>query len=214
MTHAKRLYFFPVAPNPTRVRLYLAEKRAAGASLELEEVPVNLPEGEQKRPEHLRRNPLGKLPVLELDDGTFLTESLAIIQYLEETVPEPPMIGTDPLERARVREAERIAEMGVLVPVAQIVHSTRSPLGLPPNPALEENFRRVLPNGLRVLDERLSDGRPFVAGVRPTITDCTLQAAFQFARFGKVEIDAEFTHLARWDRDYRKREPARSVLVL
>ncbi len=99
-----KLYVFPVAPNPTRVRLYLAEKAAAGAEIDVREVMVNLREGEQKLPEHLERNPLGKLPVLEFEDGSFLTESLAIIEYFEESHPEPPMIGSSIRERARVRE--------------------------------------------------------------------------------------------------------------
>ncbi len=208
-----KLYKFIVAPNPTRVCLYLAEKRAAGASIEVEEITVSLRDGEQKLPEHSRRNPMGKLPVLEFDDGSFLTESMAIIEYLEETHPEPPMIGTDARERARVRELERLADISVLIPVGRIVHSTNSPLGLPPSPEMAAHFSGVLPDALRVLDERLADGRPFLAGDHPTIADCTLQAALQFARFGKVEIDASFEELARWDRAYRDRDAVRSVLV-
>ena len=83
-----KLYMFQVAPNPTRVRLYLAEKAAAGAKIDLQQIAVNLPKGEQRTPDHLARNPLGRLPVLELDDGSYLTESLAIIEYLEECYPE------------------------------------------------------------------------------------------------------------------------------
>jgi glutathione S-transferase len=207
-----KLYVFPIAPNPTKVRLYLAEKAAGGTEIELPEVTVDLRQGEQKRAEHLSRNPFGRLPVLELDDGTHLIESLAIIEYLEELYPNPPMIGRDALERARVRELERIAELGVLFPVARIIHATNSPLGLPPVPQLAAHFRSVLPDALGVLDRRLADGRSFVAGERPTIADCTLQAAFQFARFGGVEIDPAFSSLARWDREYRKRPAARGVV--
>jgi len=152
--------------------------------------------------------------VLELDDGTHLIESLAIIEYLEECHPDPPMIGSDAMDRARVREVERIAELGVLFPVAHIVHATNSPLGLAPIPEMAAYFRGVLPRALGVLDRLLAPGRPFVAGDRPTIADCTLQAAFQFARFGKVEIDPSFENLARWDRDYRARPVAKAVLSL
>lgn len=208
-----KLYAFAVAPNPTRVRLYLAEKAEAGAALPVTEIMVNLVKGEQRLPEHLARNPLGKLPVLELDDGSFLTESLAIIEYLEELWPEPPMIGADARSRARVRELERIAELGVLQPVGRIVHATSSPLGLPSLPEVAEQARQALPGPLGVLDRVLSDGRPFLAGERPSIADCTLQAGFQFARFRKVEIDPRFAHLARWDRAYRERAPAKAVLV-
>jgi len=196
-----RLFYFPIAPNPTRVRLYLAEKAAGGATLEVAQQLVDLRGGEQRKPEHLARNPLGKLPVLERADGSFLTESLAIIEYLEELHPEPPLIGRSPETRADVREIERIAELAVLQPIARILHGTKSPLGLPPAPELA------------VLEARLSDGRPFLAGEGVSIADCTLAAGFQFARFGGVELPGGLPHLARWDRAYRARAPARSVLV-
>lgn len=122
-----KLYVMPVAPNPTRVRLYVAEKNAAGARIDVTEIRINLVKGEQNAAEHLARNPFGRVPVLELPDGTYLGESLAIIEYLEECYPSPPLIGSEPLERARTRELERIAEMGVLQPVARIVHATNSP---------------------------------------------------------------------------------------
>jgi glutathione S-transferase len=208
-----KLYIFPIAPNPTKVRLYLSEKLAAGAVIALPQVLVDLREGEQRRPEHLARHPFGKLPVLELDDGSHLTESLAIIEYLEECHPEPPMIGRTPVERARVRELERIADLGVLMQVGRIIHATNSPLGLPPNPPVADLARATLPDALRFLDERMADGRPFVAGLAPSIADCTLAAAFQFARFGGVEIDAAYRHLTRWDTAYRARAAAREVLI-
>jgi glutathione S-transferase len=204
----------PVAPNPTRVRLYAAEKRAGGAEIDLTEVRVNLAKGEQNSAEHLARNPFGRVPVLELPDGTYLGESLAIVEYLEERYPEPPMIGREPEKRARVRELERIAEMGVLQPVARIVHATNSPLGLEPSPAIAAYFRRPLDKALAVLDEKLSDGRAFVAGDTCSIADCTLQAAFQFARYGKIDVFSTSESLRRWDESYRSRPAAAAVLTL
>ena len=209
-----KLYCFPIAPNPTRVRLYLAEKRAAGGSLAVSEQQVDLRAGQQREAAHLARHPLGKLPVLELDDGSFLCESLAIIEYLEELEPEPALIGRTPEQRARVRELERIAELAVLGPIAGIVHATRSPLGLPPAPELAAQARARLPDGLGVLETRLSDARPFLAGATVSIADCTLAAALQFARFGGVEWPGALPHLARWDERYRARPPARAVLSL
>ena len=103
-----KLYDFAGAPNPKKVRVYLAEK---GITVPTEQ--VNIVTGENRTPEFLKKNPFGTLPVLELDDGSYLTESLAIMEYFEELHPEPPMIGTAPLERARVRELERIADLGV-----------------------------------------------------------------------------------------------------
>ena len=129
-----KLYVFQVAPNPTKVRLYVAEKNALGDELPVEEVSVNIPEGEARTREFLAKNPHGQLPVLELDDGRCFAESLAIIEYLEELHPEPPMIGSTPLEPARTRRLERIAELGVLFRLSYYVHYTRSPLGLDPIP--------------------------------------------------------------------------------
>jgi len=208
-----KLYYFPIAPNPTRVRLYLAEKEAGGASIPIEPVLVSLLEGAQRKPEHLARNPLGKLPVLELADGSYLTESIAIIEYLEERFPDPPLIGRGPEERARVRELDRIADIGVLQQVGRIVHATRSPLGLPPAPEVAAHGRALLEPNLRILEDRLADGRPFLAGAQPTIADATLAAAFQFARFGEVAIDPAFQNLSRWDASCRERPAAKAVLV-
>lgn len=209
-----KLYFFPVAPNPTRLRLYLAEKREAGAEFDIEEVSVNLREQEQRSPEHLKRNPLAKLPVLEIEDGVYLTESVAIIEYLEELVPEPPMIGNTPLTRARTRELDRIIEIGMLFPIARIVHATASPLGLPPNPAVAEYFRAALPPNVAILEERLGDGRPFLMGDQPSIADCTLAAALQFGRMAKIEIGSEYENIARWELAFRERVSAKQVLGL
>ncbi len=207
-----KLYYFHVAPNPTRVLLYLAEKAEGGCEIPLELQLVDVRKGEQNSPEHLARNPFGRLPVLELDDGTHLTESLAIIRYLEQLHPEPDMIGTPPVERARVRELERIAELGVLYPTARLVHAIDSPFGWPPNPAIAEFYRPRLDQALMVLENKLADGREFVAGNRPTIADCTLQAAFQFGRFGKVPLAPSFERLHEWDRSYRERPSAKKVL--
>jgi glutathione S-transferase len=208
------LHFFPVAPNPTKVRLYIAEKEAGGAAIGIDESLVNLPSGEQNSPEHLARNPLGKLPALELDDGSCVVESLAIIEFLEELHPEPVMIGRNPRERARVRELERICDLGVLISIARIVHATRSPLGLAPSPEIAENAQAALKRPLRLLDDCLADGRTFVAGSQPTVADCTLAAALQFGRFGEVALDPSLENLHAWDRRFRERPSARSVLVV
>lgn len=203
-----KLFYFPIAPNPTRVRLYLAEKAAAGATLELTEQLVDLRGGEQRKPEHLARNPLGKLPVLELADGSFLTESLAIVEYLEELHPEPPMIGTTPLERAQVRAIERTADIGVLLGVGRLLHNTHAVLpGRVPNPEVAAAARRDLEKPARYLDSLLADGRPFLAGPRVTIADCTLFAALEFERGGRLGV-AWPEHVARWYERFRARPSA------
>ena len=187
-----KLYSFPVAPNPARVDFYLAEKGIA-----LERVVVSLSEGEQQSPEHLARNPRGVLPVLELDDGRYLTESVAIIEFLEELHPTPPMIGTTPQERAFTRASERAIEMGVFTRIIRYVHATKSPLGLPPNPVLAENEMKFLGPNLEALNSQL-EGRQFVMGNRVSIADCTLLAGINFGRFGGWDIPADHLHTKSW----------------
>ena len=211
-----KLYTFPVAPNPTKVRLYLAEKAALGCRVPVEEIPVNLVEREQRSAAHLARNPFGTLPVLELDSGTVLLESLVIIDHLEALFPAPSMFGDGLEQRSIARQLERIADLGVLLPVGAVVHATNSPVGYPPNPAVAEHSRQRWKQPLRYLEAQLADGRPFLAGDRVTVADCTLAAALQFGRFRKIEPLAEGEHprLAAWDASYRARETAKSVLVV
>jgi glutathione S-transferase len=209
-----KLYWFQVAPNPTKVRLYIAEKKAGGAAIELEEVVVALPKGEQNSPEHKARNPFGSLPVLELDDGSTIVESLAIIDYLEALYPQPPMWGTTPRQQARAREVERIVEQRLLNPLATYIHATNSPLGLPPNEHIALWAAPRWPLALNYMNTLLADGREFLCGAAPSVADCTLAATLQFARFAKLPVLAGMDAVASWDARYRTRPPARSVLTL
>jgi glutathione S-transferase len=198
-----KLYDFPLAPNPRKVRVYLAEK---GLAIPLE--MVNLVKGGQHAPDFAAKNPMGGVPVLELDDGTVLRESLAIIEYLEELHPEPPMIGTTPLERAQVRAIERTADIGVLLGVGRLLHNTHAVLpGRVPNPEVAAAARRDLEKPARYLDSLLADGRPFLAGPRVTIADCTLFAALEFERGGRLGV-AWPEHVARWYERFRARPSA------
>ena len=194
-----KLYYFPIAPNPTKVRVYLAEK---GIALETER--VNLPEGEQKADSFLAKNPMGKLPLLELDDGTHLNESLAIIEYLEELHPDPPLVGDDPETRARVRSLERHCDVHVLMSVARYIHATRSPLGLAPKPQVAEQAMEMLQTALGVLDPILAE-REFVAGDRITLADITLWSGAQFAAFREMDFDTGFPNIRRWREAFAKR---------
>ena len=201
-----KLYDFVGAPNPKKLRVYLAEK---GIKIPVE--PVNIVTGENRTPEFLKKNPLGGLPVLELDDGSYLTESLAIIEYLEELHPSPPMIGTSALERARVREIERIAEIGVLTRVAQIFQNTHPFMATRVKQSADaaENARNALATSLKVLDATIGT-HPFVAGDRPTIADCTLLAALEFGEFAQVTFDPSCSNVTRWHADFRKRPSAQA----
>jgi glutathione S-transferase len=200
-----RIYDFHFAPNPRKLRVYLAEK---GLSVPL--VQVDITKGEQRTPGFLKKNPMGSLPVLELDDGTCLTESLAIIEYFEELHPEPPMIGTNPLERARVRELERLAEASIFNRIARVFFN-RSPVFANTHqvPEAAEQALAGLPNALRVMDGAVGD-RLFVAGERPTIADCTLFAAFEHAKLAEVTIEPSYGNLARWYSNFLERPSAKA----
>ena len=208
-----KLYVVPVAPNPTKVRLYLAEKAALGVDLAIEQCTVKLMKGEQNKPEHLARNPFAAIPVLELAEGDYITESLAIIEYLEECYPQPSMIGNTQRERARARELERIIDLRLLVPIARFVHATKSPLGLPAKPQVADDAARVVPVALAYLEALLGDQRRFFLGDEVCVADCTLAAALQFARFGGYAIESGYRNLHRWDADYRQRSIVADIFV-
>ena len=207
-----KLYMVPAAPNPTKVMLYIAEKTAAGTEMDVKQILVNTLKNEQKSEAHLARNPFGSLPVLEVADNEYIVESLAIIEYLEESFPQPTLWGTGTRERIRARELERIADLRVLLQVGRYVHATQSPLGLPPNPEAAAQATLVLPVALQYFENVLADGRALLLGDRVSVADCTLQAALQFMRFAKCDLIADYPHLIRWDAAYRQRAAAKAVL--
>lgn len=201
-----KIYDFVGAPNPQRLRIYLAEK---GINVPTEQ--VNLITGETRTPEFLKKNPMGGVPVLELDDGSYLSESLAIMEYFEELHPNPPMIGSTPLERAQVRALERIAELGVLLRIVTIFQHTHPFMAARVKQSADaaDTARTQLAGALKVVDDEIGR-RPFVAGARPTIADCTLFAALDFADFAQVPIDPAYANVARWRAAFKERPSARA----
>jgi len=207
------LHDLPGAPNPTRVRLYMAEKQAQGVAMDVDVRTVNIFKRANRTPEYLARSPFGTMPMLELENGQSIFESLAIIEYLEERYPDAPMWGTTPEARAEARNLERVADVRVLIPSATYVHATNSPLRLTPEPVVAARAIEQLRSALAWIDLLLSDGRTFLAGERVTVGDCTLQGALQFMRFRELEDLADFPNVARWSSGYRQRGPAREVLI-
>ena len=201
--HPVKLYDFPYAPNPTKLRVYLAEK-----GIDIPVQSVDFRKGEQKTPEFLDRNPAGSLPVIELSDGSHLSESLAIIHYLEELNPEPPMMGIDPLSRARVLELERYIDTSLLARIGRVVlHEFFLPKNLR-IPQMAERARGELPDVLAILEQRLSPEGAFACGDLPTIADCTLTAALRFARLVKLDLTEGQPRLAAWWKHYSTRPAA------
>ena len=213
-----KLYTVQVAPNPTKVELYIEEMRALGVGFEIERVTVKLMQGEQHQDAHLARSPFATVPVLELDGGAYITESLPIIEYLEEIIETShrgtSMWGNDALERSRNRDLERIADSRVLLQIARYVHASNSPTGLSANEGIATAASEQIPKGLAFFDTLLADGREFIAGAKPTVADCTLAAAAQFARFGQYEIDSAYGSLLAWDQRFRARRSSQKVLLM
>ena len=124
-----KLYMVPAAPNPTKVMLYIAERKAMGVDLGVEQIVVNTLKGKHKEPEHLARNPFGTLPVLELESGERLVESLSIILYLETIQSDNALLSGSEIEKALARDLERTIELRLANSVGGYVHAVNSPLG-------------------------------------------------------------------------------------
>ena len=207
-----KLYMVPAAPNPTKVMLYIAEREVQGVEMGIDQVVVNTLKGRQREPEHLARNPFGTLPVLQLDDGTHLLESLSIIQYLDEKFPDNNMLGTDVELRAFARDLERTIEQRVTSAMGRYVHATNSPIGMPKDPQVALAAEQSLQPGLAYLSRLLDDGRQWLSGGDVSLADITLQAAVQFNRFAKVDLISDYANLVDWDQRYRQRPAAQRVL--
>lgn len=207
-----QLYMVPLAPNPTKVMLYLAEREERGSAPEIEQIVVNTLKGKHREPEHLARNPFGTLPVMKLSDGTYLCESLTIIEYLETKFPNGALASGDIEQQAKARELERIVELKMAGPMGQYVHATKSPIGLPADPERAAQIKAQLVQPLTYLDESLTDGRPFLFGQQISIADFTLQAALQFVRFINEDLTEPYQQLSAWDKRYRERPAAKAVL--
>ncbi len=198
-----KLYTDRRALSPRRVALYLAEK-----NLVLPTVEVNVGAGENRLPRFLAKNPLGRVPVLELDDGRTLTESDAIIEYLEELHPEPPLLGRDAWQRGKTREAERVVELGMLVPLYTIFkHTHESYAGkVAQAPAVAESQRAQFYEHAAIVDGWLAQRR-FVAGEELTLADLTLLLAVDICAFMGCAIDATtLPNLTRWTSEMHARD--------
>ncbi|MBL0730049.1 glutathione S-transferase family protein [Piscinibacter sp. HJYY11] len=190
-----KLYNAPIpAPNPRRVRIFLAEK---GLSLPLEDVSIR--DRAHKSPEFRQKNSLGQLPVLELDDGSHLCESVAICRYLEELHPSPPLFGRTALERATVDMWIRRIELTVMTAVGAVwvhTHPFTARLGTQYKDYGESNRERYA-KALQWLDREL-EGREFVTGREYTMADIIGLTTVDFARFIGLDMPADTPHLHAW----------------
>lgn len=183
------------APNPRRVRIFLAEK-----GVQLPTVEVSIMAGELKQPAHLARDPLGQLPTLELDDGTFLSETVAICRYLESLYPNPPMFGTTPLETARIDMMTRRVEFQVGTPTGMFwrhAHPFTARVVVPQYKEFGESNRAHYERALGWLNDELA-GRKFVTGEIYTIADICLLTNVDFADWIGLKLPENLKHVRDW----------------
>ncbi len=202
-----KIYSSAVAPNPRRVRIFLAEKE-----IQVPYEDVDISSAVNRKPEYRKNiNPMGEVPVLELDDGTHIAESVAICRYFEELHPEPPLFGVGAKERALVEMWNRRMEFHVMLPVAQTFRNTSEFFKgrIAQVPEYGEVCRAAAEKIYTWLDEELATRR-FIAGDRFTIADITALCAVDFGRVSKIRIQPEQKNLARWREEVSSRPSARA----
>ena len=190
------------APNPFRVNTFIREK---GITLPTEQLDVMA--GDTLKPGFLKLNSLHELPVLQLDDGTCITESIAICRYLEALYPDTPLMGTTPLETARIEMWNRRMELQIFGPSGAIG------LHLIPffaekieqMPSYAEAQKRQLAQNWAWLDSELSDGRTYLADDAYSVADITGMAALMVAGFLELDIPSGLEHVSRWEQAIRPR---------
>lgn len=189
-----KIYDTHTAPTPRRVRIFLAEK-----NIPMEYVQLDLQKGENMTREMRAKNPIGKVPVLELDDGTCIGESVAICRYFEELHPIPALMGTTALEKAQIEMWQRQVEMGLFMQVGMCFqHSTGYFKDrMTPVPEYGAEAGKIAGKYLRVLERKLGESE-FIAGDCYSIADITALCAIDFARVIKLNISDEQPNLLRW----------------
>jgi glutathione S-transferase len=198
-----KLYDFPGAPNPRRVTIFAAEK-----SIELELVNTNMRKREHKTDEFLEKNPSGKIPVLELDDGRCIPESVAICRYLEAVQPEPNLFGRDAYElgfiEARNRQLE--LELWTQIGTSWVNGPIVAQMGLvKPIPDAKTTSDKNVHNYYKRLNDEFETNQ-FVAGERFTVADITLLCGVDFAStLVGLPPSEELSHLKRWHEEVSSR---------
>ena len=184
------------APNPRKVRIFLAEK-----GIEVEHVRVAIMKREHKAPEFLKKNSLGQLPVLELDDGTYISESLAICRYFEALQPKPALFGEGALKQALVEMWIRRAEFRLWNPMSQVwINADARTAVVNPNQFKDygEHNKKIVAHNMRWLDGEFGDGREFLAGPHFSMADIVLLCGLDFSHFIGLDIPPECAALRAW----------------
>ena len=198
-----KIYQASIAPNPRRVRIFLAEK---GIEVPFEEVDIM--KLDAKSDEFTAKNPMQRVPVLELDDGTMISESVAICRYFEETNPEPRLFGTNPVECAQVDMWNRRGDFNLLLSIASAfrhTHPAMAELEVPQIPEWGNANQAKIDSTLEIFDNQLKD-HEFIVGDHFTIADITALCAIEFMRVLGRKLEGQ-QNLIRW-REAMKARPS------
>ncbi len=211
-----KIHDFAIGPNPARVRIALAEK---GLASDVTFVPVDLPGAEHKQRAFLEKNPTGTVPVLELDDGLFISECTAITEYLDNLDGDPVLTGRTPREKAVIHMMQKRAESELIDAVGIYFHHATPGLGPKMQPykspdwdgrqAWGERSRDKAVAGMRYFDKVLRD-QPYVAGQAFSMADITVWGGLAFADFARIAIPEDCTALAAWRAKVAERPSVRS----
>lgn len=196
-----KIFDWHIAPNPRRLHIYLAEK---GLKIPLVEVGG---EDLKLKPEYIAKYPHAMVPMLELDDGTLIGEAMAICRYFEELYPDPPLMGTDPKDKAIVEMWEKRANEEGMLAASELFRNTSPAFadrGLPGSadpvtqlPELVVRAKQRLHRFYKKFDEQLARNE-FVAGRRYTIADATTLCAVDFGKWTDFDIPEDCKHVRRW----------------
>ncbi len=201
-----KLYNLKAGANPRKVRIFLAEKK-----IDIDFVHIDMEAGENSAPDYIAKNPLGKMPLLELDDGTFLAESLAICRYLEHLFPRPPLFGETQREKAEIEMWTLRVEHEIYRPISDVFFHL-SDFWKGKREQIQEygeQQRRYAFKQFAWLDNELSN-RKYIAGDKYTIADICAQSAFVLGKFTGTPIPMDCSSLMRWYEGVASRPSARA----
>ena len=182
------------APNPRRVRVFLSEK-----NIEIQVKSIDIMKGDHKKKDYKKISPLSQVPALELDDGSYITESIAICRYLEALNPEPNLFGSDPSEIANIEMWQRRLELLLMIPIASVFrhgHPAMAHLEDQVPEWSEANKPKVV-KFLRWLDIQIA-GKEFICSDRYTVADITAFICFEFAKWPKISIPDDCENLNKY----------------
>lgn len=201
-----KIYDSKIAPNPRRVRIFLAEK-----GIEIPYEQIDLAKAQNQSPEFLKINPMGRVPVLEMDDGTHVAESVAICRYFEEVHPEPALMGVDARDKALVEMWQRRMELNLLAMVSGCFRNTSDFFKgrITQVPEYGQVCKDAAEKMYDFVDGELAN-RQFIAGDRYTIADVTALVAIDFAKLIKLRVGPEQKNLSRWYETVAARPSARA----